>query len=56
MRRDDTAAVCANLVAAGIPSYAFACECGRSGCAERVELTTGEFAGTDPVVAPPHAS
>jgi hypothetical protein len=55
MRRDENEAVCANLVAAGIPSYAFACECGRSGCTERVELTTDEFARTDPVVAPVHA-
>jgi len=55
MRRDENEAVSANIVAAGIPSYAFACECGRSGCTERVELTTTELARVDPVVAPAHA-
>jgi hypothetical protein len=55
MRRDENEAVCANLVAAGVPSYPFACECGRSGCTERVELTTDDFARLDRVVAPAHA-
>jgi len=55
IRRDENEAVCANLIAAGIRSYPFACECGRSGCLERVELTTEEFAERPRVVAPAHA-
>jgi hypothetical protein len=55
MRRDENEAVCANLAAAGIPRSLFACECGRRGCTERVELTTAEFSRTQRVVAPAHA-
>ena len=55
MRREENEAVCANLVAAGIPGFPFACECGRSGCTERVELTTAEFQRTERVVAPSHS-
>jgi hypothetical protein len=54
MRRDENEAVCRNLVAAGIPSFPFACECGRTGCIERVELTTTEVAAAGSVIAPAH--
>jgi len=43
-----------NLVAAGVPRFAFACGCRRSGCAERVELTLAEFAVLDRLVASAH--
>jgi hypothetical protein len=56
MRREENDAVCANLTSARIPSFPFACECGRGGCTERVELTTAEFSSTEWVVAPAHAS
>lgn len=55
MRHEENEAVRANLVAAGIVGYAFACECGRSGCTERVELTTAEVSRLDRVVVPAHA-
>jgi hypothetical protein len=54
MRRHENELITENLVAAGVPGYAYACECGRSGCTERVELTTAEFADADRVVAPVH--
>ncbi len=37
--REENQAVHENLVAAGGTSYLFACECSRSGCTERVELS-----------------
>ena len=55
MRHEEIATINANLVAAGVRRFAFACECGRSGCTERVELTSEEFASFDRVVAPEHA-
>lgn len=55
IRHGENQAVCANLVAAGIRRYPFACECGRSGCTERVDLATDEFARAGRVVAPAHA-
>jgi hypothetical protein len=55
MRREENEVINANLVAAGVPSYAFACECGRSDCTERVELTPGEFTARDHVVSRAHA-
>lgn len=55
MRREENETVNANLVSAGVPSYAFACECGRSGCTERVELTPEAFTARDRVVSSAHA-
>ena len=55
LRREENQAVHDNLVAAGGTTYAFACECGRSGCTERVELTLDEFAAAQRIVAPGHA-
>jgi hypothetical protein len=55
IRHEENEVVNANLVAAGVPRYAFACECGRSGCTARVELTPEEFARASRVVAPAHA-
>ena len=40
-----------NLMAAGVPRFPFACECGRSGCTERADLTPAEFAARERVVA-----
>jgi hypothetical protein len=55
MRHEENEVVHANLSAAGIPSFAYACECGRSGCTERLELTLEQFAASESVVAPVHA-
>jgi hypothetical protein len=55
LRREENQAVHENLVAAGGTSYPFACECGRSGCTERVELSLTEFTSLERVVAPAHA-
>lgn len=55
IRRDENEAVFANLVAAGLSSYAFACECGRSGCTERVELSLEQFERLEHVRARAHA-
>jgi hypothetical protein len=55
MRHEENTVVTENLVAAGVPSHAYACECGRSGCTERVELTPAEFSATARVVAAVHA-
>jgi hypothetical protein len=54
MRRHENELVAENLLAAGIRSYPFACECGRSGCTERVELPAAELAGRARLVAPAH--
>jgi hypothetical protein len=55
MRRSENELIAENLVAAGIASYPFACECGRRGCTERVELTAADLASCGPIVAPAHA-
>lgn len=55
MRHDQNVLITRNLVAAGVPRFPYACECGRSGCTERVELTPAEFATSERVVAPAHA-
>jgi hypothetical protein len=55
MRHEENVLIDGNLVAAVVPSYGYACECGRSGCTERVELTPEEFARRERVVAPAHA-
>lgn len=54
MRHDQNALVNRNLVAAGVPRFPYACECGRGGCTERIELTPTEFATRERVVAPAH--
>jgi hypothetical protein len=54
LRREENQAVFENLVAAGGSSYPFACECGRSGCTARVDLTLAEFARGDRILAPEH--
>jgi hypothetical protein len=54
MRRHENELIAENLLAAGIASYPFACECGRSGCTERLELPAAELAGREPIVAPAH--
>ena len=55
MRHDQNALINRNLVVAGVPRFPFACECGRSGCTERIELTPTEFATRERVVGPAHA-
>ena len=55
MRHGQNALINKNLVAAGVPRFPFACECGRSGCTERVDLTPAEFAARERVVAAAHA-
>ena len=64
VRRWSNQAVAANLrswlASAQAPAqapraYAFACECGRLGCAERVELSLADFEATPQVLAPAHS-
>jgi hypothetical protein len=55
MRRHENGLIAENLVAAGIASYPFACECGRSGCMERVEVPAAGLAARAPIVASAHA-
>ena len=55
MRRHENELIAENLLAAGITTYPFACECGRSGCAERVELPAPGLADRGRIVAPAHA-